>query len=79
MRFKLSFAFFFLSFILIYLWKEMRIICIMHIFQKLSIFTKILGFNIIEHLKSFVWNFKFTSTKNKFVITFQTSKLKTSK
>ena len=32
---------------------------------------KLVGFNIIEHLKSCVWNFKSTSTKNKFLITFK--------
>ena len=40
---------------------------------------KLVGFNIIEHLKSCVWNFKSTSTKNKFLITLQTSKLKASR
>ena len=56
-------------------------------FQELSILTKsLVGFNIIEHLESFVWNLesfvwnlKSTSTKNKFLITFQNSKLKASK
>jgi len=36
-------------------------------FQELSIFTKsLVGFNIIEQLKSCVWNFKSTSTKTSF-------------
>ena len=49
--------------------------------EELSNFTKknLVGLNIIEHLKSCVWNFKSTLTKNKFLITLQTSKLKASK
>jgi len=37
-------------------------------FQELAIFTQIflVGFNIIEHLKSYVWNFKSTFTKRSF-------------
>jgi len=51
-------------------------------FPRTFIFTKkikLVGFNIVEDLKSRVWKFKSTSTKNKFLITFQTSKLKASK
>jgi len=39
----------------------------------------LVGFNIIDHLKSCVWNFKSTSTKKKFLITLQNSQLKASK
>ena len=36
-------------------------------FQEHAIFTKdLVGFNIIEYLKSCVWNFKSTSTKTSF-------------